>query len=162
MTKQQDKQPAAERAGGMKRWLKLVLAGSLALNLAVIGVAAGAAWRHAGDKRHGPRPPDVSAMIFRELDKDTRKQLRQEAGGSHGSYARRREAEAAAVISALRKEPFDAGALLAELQRQAEARHGFHLKVQQAWVRKAADMTAPERVEFAARMEQRILARGSR
>lgn len=156
MTELQGKQAGGGASGGMKRWLKLLLAGSLALNLAVIGLAAGAAWRHAGFKKQSHRPPEVGAMIFRELDRDTRKMLRQEAGGSHGSYARRREAEAAAVIAALRGAPFEPEALMAELQRQSEARHGFHLKVQQAWVRKVAEMTPQQRAEFAVRMEERI------
>ncbi|WP_323775570.1 periplasmic heavy metal sensor [Leisingera sp.] len=145
---------------GMKLWLKLLLAVSLALNLAVIGIAAGAAWRVSGKDRHWQRPPTVGAMIFRGLDRDTRQALRQEAGGDHGSYFKRRHAEGAAVIAALRSGAFDADALLAMLRGQAEARHDFHTKVQEAWVRKVAAMTPEERASFADRMEQRMERRG--
>lgn len=152
----------AEGKRGMKLWLKLLLAGSLALNLAVIGLAAGAAWRFSGKHRDWHRPPSVGAMIFGTLDRETRKALRQEAGGEHGSYGERRQAEGQAVIAALRSEAFDAGSLLQMLQGQADARHDFHTKVQEAWVRKLAGMTAEERHAFAGRMEERMQRRGGR
>ena len=151
---------SAEGKPGMKLWLKLLLAASLALNLAVIGIAAGAAWRFGGKDRHWQRPPSVGAMIFRELDRDTRKALRQQAGGSHGSFIKRRHAESEAVIAALRSEAFDGAALLALMRAQAEARQEFHTKVQEAWVRKLEAMTPQERMEFAGRMEERMQRRG--
>lgn len=153
---------STERKPGMKLWLKLLLAGSLALNLAVVGIAAGAAWRFSGKDRDWRRPPAVGAMIFRELDPATRKALRQEAGGGHGSYAKRRHAEGEAVIAALRRDPFDAGALLQMLRGQAEARHGFHTRVQEAWVRKLEVMTPKQRADFAGRMEERMQRHGGR
>ncbi|MEX0304464.1 MAG: periplasmic heavy metal sensor [Leisingera sp.] len=146
----------------MKLWLKLLLAGSLALNLAVIGLAAGAAWRFYGNDKHWKRPPEVGAMIFRELDRETRNALKREAGGDHGSYFKRKHAEGVRVIEALRSKDFDAEGLLAMLQAQSEARHAFHTKVQEAWVRKLEGMTAEERVEFADRLEQRMQDRSGR
>lgn len=151
---------SAEGKPGMKLWLKLLLAGSLALNLAVIGLAAGAAWRFSDKDKHWKRPPTVGALIFKELDQDTRKALRQEAGGKHGSYFKRRHAEGKAVIAALRSEAFDAESLLAVLQAQADARHTFQTKVQQAWVKKLAALTPQERAAFADRMEERLARRG--
>ncbi|NVK15118.1 MAG: periplasmic heavy metal sensor [Rhodobacteraceae bacterium] len=150
----------AEAKPRMKLWLKLLLAGSLALNLAVIGIAAGAAWRFSGKDRHWQRPPSVGAMIFRELDRDTRKALRQRAGGDHGSYFKRRHAEGEAVVAALRREDFDAEALLAMLKEQADARHAFHSSVQEAWVRKLERMAPEERAAFADRMEARMQQAG--
>ncbi|MBY6068207.1 periplasmic heavy metal sensor [Leisingera aquaemixtae] len=150
---------SAEGKPGMKLWLKLLLAGSLALNLAVIGIAAGAAWRYSGKDQHWRRPPDIGAMMFRELDRDTRKALRQEAGGSHGSYVKRRQAEGIAVIAALRSETFDAAGMLALMRAQADAHHAFHTKVQAAWVRKLEAMTLEERVDFADRLEERMQQR---
>ncbi|WP_027259728.1 MULTISPECIES: periplasmic heavy metal sensor [Leisingera] len=153
---------SAEEKPGMKLWLKLLLAGSLALNLAVIGIATGTAWRFSGKDRHWQRPPSVGAMIFRELDRDTRKALRQEAGGAHGSYYKRRQAEGEAVIGMLRSADFDAQELLTILQIQAATRRAFHTKVQEAWVRKLEAMTAEERAAFASRMEERMQRRGGR
>ncbi|KIC39638.1 periplasmic heavy metal sensor [Leisingera sp. ANG-M7] len=150
----------AEAKPKMKLWLKVLLAGSLALNLAVIGIAAGAAWRFSGKDRHWQRPPSVGAMIFRELDHDTRKALRQQAGGDHGSFVQRRRAEGAAVVAALRSEAFDAPALLALMQAQAEERHAFHTKVQQAWVKQLEEMAPQERMNFADRLEERMQRRG--
>ncbi|WP_424979436.1 periplasmic heavy metal sensor [Leisingera sp. S232] len=142
----------------MKKWLKLLLAGSLALNLAMIGIAAGAALRYGDKDRdwHRRPPPSVGAMIFRQLDAETRESLRQQAGGGHGSFMQRRHAEGAAVIAALRSSDFDAAALLAVLRTQAESRHVFHTRVQETWVRKLAAMTPAERAVFADRMEQRM------
>lgn len=151
----------AEGKPGMKLWLKLLLAASLALNLAVIGIAAGAAWRFSGKDRHWQRPPSVGAMIFRELDRDTRKALRQQAGGDHGSYFKRRHAEGEAVIAALRSGSFDAAALRDMLRSQSDARHAFHTKVQDAWVSKMEAMTPEERAAFADRMEERMQWRGT-
>ncbi|WP_291729534.1 periplasmic heavy metal sensor [Leisingera sp. F5] len=146
----------------MKLWLKLLLAGSLALNLAVIGIATGVAWRYSGKEKHWKRPPEIGAIIFRDLDRETRKALRQEAGGGHGSYAKRRHAEGKTVIEALRSDDFDAGALLTVLKGQAEARHAFHTKVQETWVNKVAEMSPQERAEFADRLEERMERRRER
>ncbi|MBY6056696.1 periplasmic heavy metal sensor [Leisingera daeponensis] len=151
---------SSESKPGMKLWLKLLLAGSLALNLAVAGIAAGAAWRFSGKDKHWRRPPDIGAMIFRELDPDTRRALRQEAGGGHGSFYKRRHAEGAAVVIALRSDPFDSESLLALMRAQADARQHFHTKVQEAWVRKLEGMTPRERAALADRLEERLQWRG--
>lgn len=151
---------SAESKPGMKLWLKLLLAGSLALNLAVIGLAAGAAWRFSDKDKHWKRPPPVGALIFKELEPGTRMALRQEAGGAHGSYVKRRRAESEAVLKALRSEEFDAGALLMLLQGQSDARHAFHTKVQKAWVQKLEGMTPAQRAELADRLEERMQHRG--
>ncbi len=153
---------SAEGKPGMKLWLKLLLAGSLALNLAVIGIAVGAAWRFSGTDRHWHRPQAIEPLIFRGLEPETRKSLRLEAGGEHGSYHKRRRAESAAVIEALRSGSFDAAALRDMLRSQADARHAFHTKVQDAWVRKMEAMTPEERAAFADRMEERMQQRGKR
>ncbi|MFW8634431.1 periplasmic heavy metal sensor [Cribrihabitans pelagius] len=145
---------------GMKPWQKWLLALSLALNLAVIGLAAGTAIRFAGHQRGWHRPPSVGAMIFRELDRDTRAALRREAGGGHGSFPARRRAEAEAVIAALRSEPFGAAELLRLLQEQAAVRHRFHLTMQEAWVEQVRAMTPEERAAFAGRMQERLERRG--
>lgn len=155
-------QDKPEGTRGMKRWLKLLLAGSLALNLAVVGVAAGLYLRFSGGDKHWRRPPDVGAMIFRELDRDTRKMLRQEASGAHGSYVKRRHAEAAVVIAALRADPFDPALLLAELKTQSQARDAFHGKVQEAWVRKLTNLSPQERAAFADKMQERLSRRGGK
>lgn len=151
-----------EGGTGMKLWLKLLLTGSLALNLAAIGLAAGLYLRHTGGDKHGRRPPEVGAMIFRSLDRDTRKMLRQEAGGDHGSYVKRRHAEATVVIAALRADPFDPVQLLAELKAQTQARDAFHSKVQEAWVQQLTNLPPQERAAFADEMEERLSRRGGK
>jgi len=60
--------------------LRLLLLGSLALNLLVIGLAAGAMWRYGGD--HGHRPPlPMAATLYRALPEADRDQLRQHIHG---------------------------------------------------------------------------------
>lgn len=153
-------QDKPDRTTGVKPWLKLLLVGSLALNLAVIGLGAGLYFRFSGGDKQWRRPPDIGVMIFRDLDRDTRKALRQEAGGGHGSYVDRRHAEAAAVITALRAEPFDPAQLLAELKAQSQARDAFHGKVREAWVMQLTGLSPQQRAGFADKMEERLSRSG--
>ncbi|MGR3760202.1 periplasmic heavy metal sensor [Roseobacteraceae bacterium NS-SX3] len=143
----------------MKRWQKVLLAVSLALNLAVAGLAAGAVLRHAGGGPGAHRGPSPGAMLFRELDRDTRAELRRTANEGHRNLGERRRAEAREVIALLAADPFDAGALAAAMRAQAERRHAFHLSVQEAWIAKVQAMSAEERAEYAARLEEQMQRR---
>lgn len=152
--------PAEVRRTGMRPWLKALLAVSLAANLAVVGLALGASLRWRDGAYHDRRPPSVGTMIFRDLDRDTRHDLRSRAKGEHGSYNARRRAEGEAVIAILMADPFDAGALADLLRQQAEIRHAFHLSVQQAWIAKIAAMPTDERKSYAQRLNSILRHRG--
>ncbi|UWR45989.1 periplasmic heavy metal sensor [Phaeobacter inhibens] len=141
------------KPGRRLRWL---LMASLALNLAVVGVVAGAAWRFSDHKRGAGMPPPVGAMLFRDLDAETRRSLRSTAEGEHGSYKGRRRAEGDKVVELLRASPFDAMALGGMLEAQATRRNEFQRSVQAAWLDQIVAMTAGERAAYADQLEQRI------
>ncbi|MEL0437003.1 periplasmic heavy metal sensor [Phycobacter sp. K97] len=149
-----------EQKTGMRPWLKVVLAVSLAANLAVAGLAVGAALRWQDGGHPDRRPPSVGSMIYRDLDGDTRRDLRRRAEGEHGSYLARRRAEGDAVITLLLADPFDAPALAGLLQRQAETRHAFHLSVQDAWIAQVTAMPTEQRQTYARRLQSKLYHRG--
>lgn len=139
----------------MKLWLRIVLAGSLGLNLMVAGLAVGAALRFRDDVR--PRPmPSFGAMLFRELDSETRQSLRQQAGGDHGNFHKRRRAEGESVLALLRADPFVVEALSSFLQGKATSGHDFQMLVQKAWIERVAAMSEVERESYADELQQRM------
>ena len=141
---------------GMRLWLKVLLAVSLAANLAVAGLAIGAFMRWHDGSHPGKRPPSVGSMIFRDLDRETRTELHRRAEGDHGSYGARRRAEGEAVIAILRGDPFDAGQLARVMEQQADNRRAFQISVQRAWIAQVEAMTADERARYAERMREML------
>lgn len=96
----------------------MLLGLSLALNLAVLGLVAGALIRFGGpDGMHRP-PRSLGAALYRELPREDRRALRAEIG-AHGAGGLPREASAVpALIETLRASPFDAQAAAAQLAAQ--------------------------------------------
>ncbi|MEY8842984.1 periplasmic heavy metal sensor, partial [Cribrihabitans sp. XS_ASV171] len=110
-------------------WMRLLLGVSLAVNLAVAGLAVGAVLRHGGPERdRGPR--SLGVALYRALPDEDRQALR-DAGRAR--YQERREAGAAdldAMLVALRSEPFDAEAVAVLLRGQVERTRSLHLGLQ--------------------------------
>lgn len=137
-----------------RTWVRILLGVSLALNLAVIGLAIGAAVRFGGpDGAHRPSPP-MGAILYRELPREDRKALRGRAFGSREEHAAKRRDEAVAIDAALRAVPFDAAALGAFLDRQARDREAFQSAVQEAWLARVSGMSDAERAAYADRLMQ--------
>ncbi|MEK0162821.1 periplasmic heavy metal sensor [Phaeobacter sp. A36a-5a] len=139
-----------------RRWMRWLLIASLALNLVIVGIVGGAAWRFAGGRAAAGMPPPVGAILFRDLEVETRRSLRKAAEGEHGSYQGRRQAEGRKVVDLLRADPFDAEALSGMLDEHAERRHGFQRSVQAAWLDQVVAMSPVERAAYADNLEQRI------
>lgn len=152
--------PAPAPKGG--KGLRIALAVSVALNLAFIGLAAGAMLRGG--------PPDRMA---RDLDfgpfaeafsREDRKELRRDFFQRAGDMRAMREAmrdDMAGLIALLRAEPLDRGELDRLLARQG-ARLAERLELGQTLVvGRIAAMTQGERAAFADRLE-RALERGGR
>lgn len=100
--------PASPRA---PRWMLVLLFASLALNLLIIGLVAGSAWRfrHGGPPHHGWAPPNLIGYAM-SLERGRSKALREVTGPMrHALKPLRREIHAARgeVTAAISAEPFD-------------------------------------------------------
>jgi uncharacterized membrane protein len=153
------------RRGG--RGLKLLLAVSLALNLAVAGIVAGMALRGHSDGRGGPvMSRDLAIGPFSEaLTRDQRHALlRSFALGRPDVREIRAEmrADFDAILAALRSEPFDAAAFRAAVEgqngRMAERAEAARL----ALVTVVEQMSDAERAAFVDKLEASVARRGAR
>lgn len=152
-------------------WSRVVLAVSLALNLAVVGLVAGAALRH--EKRDGPDDDHARTMQSRDFgfgpyigafEGDVRRDLgrafSQKAGGRVEARARV-QAQFDAVMAALRSEPFDAAmfeSLIVGQQSDLAARQEIGARL---LAQKVAQMTPDERSAYASRLDD-MIKRGPR
>jgi len=153
--------PAARLSRGL-RWL---LIGSLMLNLLVVGVGVGAALRFGGD---GMMPPAARSLGFGPwsggLERSDFRALRKAyegRGQDLRSLWREERADRAALVAALKAEPFDPAALDAVADRMA-ARNRERMDVGHSLIRAhVVAMSPAERQAFAERLE-RAMRRGSR
>ena len=148
--------PAASRG------VKIALAVSVALNLAVAGLAAGAFLR---DGPHRGMPRDMSFGPFSEaLDDADRKSIRQALMERMGEFREQRQAAKAefeALLVALRADPFDPAAMQAALSA-IEARNSQRLELGRSLIEARLTEMSPEaRKAFADRLEKG-LRRGGR
>jgi uncharacterized membrane protein len=118
--------PVPPTGPGGPRWIKIALAVSVALNLAIAGLVAGA-WLRDGPGHGLPR--DMSFGPFTEALSDSdRRALRRTLGErAHGFREARQEMQAdlQTLLSSLRADPFDpaaAEAALAAIAGRASAR----------------------------------------
>lgn len=137
------------------RGVKIALALSVALNLAVAGLAVGA-W--LGDGPHRGMPRDMSFGPFSEaLDSDDRRALRKALLARLGEFRGQREAARAefqALLTALRADPFEAEALKTALAA-LEARNAERLDLGRSLIEaRLIEMTPEERAAFADRLEK--------
>jgi uncharacterized membrane protein len=115
--------PPPAKAG---RWVKILLAVSLALNLAVVGVVAGAALK--ARNFDGGRPPDIRELNFGPftgaLSRPQRRALLQGFVADQPPLREMRSlirAEYQLVLDAVRAQPFDPIALQAALAGQSRS-----------------------------------------
>lgn len=150
--------PAPAPSGG--RWLKLALVVSVGLNLAVAGLVLGA---RLGEGPRRDMPRDMSFGPFSEAlsDKD-RRALRRDLMGRLGEFRTAREAaraEFAALVTALRADPFDPEALKAALSA-IETRNADRLELGRSLIEnRLVEMSTAERQAFADRLERGLQRR---
>lgn len=141
-------------------WLRVLFGASLAMNLLVVGLAVGAALRF-GDRGDGMRPPPHSfgATMYREMSHKDRHALRaamkKDAPEEHFA---RRKADAQAIGTALRADPFNAEVIETLLEQQAAHRQNWQLSVQDAWLIRLQGMSAAERSAYADRLEMALMS----
>lgn len=149
--------PPVPAAPVASRGVKIALALSVALNLAVAGLAVGA-W--LGDGPHRGMPRDMSFGPFSEaLDDTDRRVIRRALMERLGEFREQRaaaRAEFETLLAALRAEPFDAAALKAALAA-LEARNAERLDLGRSLIEtRLIEMTAEERAAFADRLEKHL------
>ncbi|WP_417839039.1 periplasmic heavy metal sensor [Tritonibacter scottomollicae] len=151
------------RSSRMPRWLKAVFALSLAANLAVVGLVAGAALREdrSGRSRHKAPPPPaaaeaIGAVMYRSLDRDSRRVLRDLADGQYGNIVERRIAELNALLEVIRSEPLDVTVLRARIDAQTAAINEFRGAMLEVWIAELQQMSPAERAAFADKVERHV------
>ncbi len=147
---QTDPSPAQNRR------LRLVLAASVAANLLVAGLAIGAAFHGGPDRDQMSR--DLGFGPFSEaLDMTQRRALRdrlmQKTPEIRGAMQQRR-ADLAQLLTALRTEPFDAGAMQRALDTMRTRLQGQLALGQDALADVLIAMPPEQRLEFADRLER--------
>jgi uncharacterized membrane protein len=147
--------------GGPSRWWRILLAVSLALNLAFVGLALGAGMKH---RREMIRDDDGARELrfgpFSEaFEEDDRKALgrafRRQMPDFRADRAALRE-EMAEVLPILRADPFDRAALVAAMDRLGRRATERLAKGQALVVDHIAAMSAAERQAFADRLEREL------
>lgn len=153
-------QPEQDTTARKWRWGKVLLALSLALNVAILGAIGGAAYRFK-DRRDGATPPSLAVMLFRELDRETRHKLMRHASGRHDSVRGQRAANRKDLFAALRAEPFALEPVIEVLDRHAGRQAAFREAVREEWLSKLQNMSSEERAALVDRMERRSQRRRS-
>jgi uncharacterized membrane protein len=140
-------------------WMRVALGLSLALNLAVAGVVAGAILRHDDPRREASMREPSGAPYLRALPPEDRRaierQLRAELGPPRAAMQALR-ADFAEALALLRADAFDAAAFAATIDRQ---RSRFQVRAEagdRLFVERLAGMTPEQRAELADRIEDRV------
>ena len=150
---------------GPSRGLKIVLGLSLAFNLAVVGLLAGALVRHDSLPGRSDRAPGLSAFgapYMAALPRtDRRRVFAAVRAGLAGEVPDRhaRRALFRDVLAGLRADPFDRARLEAAVGRQAQTTIAVQAAAQKAWLDIVTEMTDAERLEYAYAVEE-VLRRG--
>jgi len=140
----------------MRRSLRILLVASLAFNLLIVGIGAGAMISGQMGGRPG-RGIDLSLGPLVEAleDADRRAIMGALRDGAHLRRPPRelRSAELGAVVAALRADPFDPAAVAAPLDAARSRTLGMMGAGQQALIARIAAMTPQQRAAFADRLE---------
>jgi uncharacterized membrane protein len=151
----------------MKLWLRLVLFGSLALNLLVVGLFAGSLM-HRGKPHKGPRM-DAVTPYARALEQEQRREMSQQLRRSYLKQSKAQRGEIVAgyerALAILRADRFDASQMQQVLEQQQAASHARRAQGQGIMLQVLSDMTPAQRLAFADRLEvevERIKSRKKR
>jgi uncharacterized membrane protein len=152
---------SAPKPAPTSRGVKIALVVSVALNLAVAGLAVGA-WLRDGPR--GGMPRDMSFGPFSEaLDDADRKSIRRSLLERVGEFREQRKAAKAefeALLMALRAEPFEPEAMQAALAA-IEARNSERLELGRTLIEtRLIEMSPEARKAFADRLEKGLRRAG--
>ncbi|SDI38373.1 periplasmic heavy metal sensor [Alloyangia pacifica] len=163
-----EQMPGAKKPSGAPRWMRWLLLGSLALNLAVVGVVAGGLLRHGGPERGGPpRGREFITPYTQAFSQDQRRELGRQLFSSferkQGDRPRPRPfADYRSALELLRAEPFDSTAFAEALSAQ-DARAAERQKMgQDVLVDYVATLSPEAREAYADRLEAELDALAKR
>lgn len=152
--------PNGSAPAPLRGWIKVLLFASLALNLAVGGLAIGAVLRH-GDMmdRRADRAEQIGGPYTGALSREDRRAIWREMRAMQGEGRPSRaeiRADFDAVVQALRADPYDPGQVRAIVGRQFEAGIARQ-QIGQALLLERIDAMSPaERAAFADRLSARL------
>lgn len=155
--------PAAKTRSPL--WMRILLAVSLTLNLAVLGMVGGAVLR-SHDGRHPLPVRDLGFGAFDgALSPEDRQELRRafvDEGPDFRGARRAMRQDFSEILAALRADPFDPGALQAVLDRQNARGAEFFAFGQKLIFDRIAGMEPEARRAFADRLEQNLTRKHGR
>ncbi|WP_171128189.1 MULTISPECIES: periplasmic heavy metal sensor [unclassified Ruegeria] len=141
-----------------RKWMKVLLVASLAVNLLVVGVVVGTALRFSkGDP--GRVPPGFGYGLYKALPKDDRKALRAQLGDARTLGSGRRQQDFDALSAALQAVPFEPADVQVLLDQQAKASADLRETLHRLWLDQIEAMTDVERAAYAERLKE-IARRG--
>jgi len=147
-----------------RRWGRVVLIVSLALNLAVVGVVAGTAF-HFGKRGHRAHSDNFAAPYIRALDHLDRMSIREKLHRGpdmmQADQAARRETYNQ-MADALRAEPFDPDRIHTLMMQQREGVRSRISAAQDVWLRHVSEMSTQARADYADRLEEVVEQRSRR
>ncbi|WP_068112931.1 periplasmic heavy metal sensor [Tropicimonas marinistellae] len=140
-------------------WLRVLLFVSLAMNLAVVGIVAGAYLSRVDDKE---RPERIARELglgpfLMALDADNREALYASAKARRGELVEGRAAWGTAfreTLTLIRQEPFDEARFLDLVERQAQIASRGRSIGQEELAVQLARMSPQERAAFADKLER--------
>lgn len=149
-----------------RKWVKLVFALSLAMNLLVVGLVIGA--KVGGGHDHGFNPRGPEGGMIRELGfgplasalpRKDRRAIGKAFRAERGSFADNRAAirrDFNAMMTVLQTEPFDADALQRLMRAQKSRFSETGDTLQRLVIERISLMTPQERKEFAEKIAERV------
>ncbi|MCF2904587.1 periplasmic heavy metal sensor [Octadecabacter sp. CECT 8868] len=145
----------ANEQGKTKRWQRVLLVSSLALNLVVLGVVAGAVF-NGGPPGSSQRFDLTAGPLTRAMDDDNRAAVRTALRESDVFQRRDRSAmneDMQALVATIRAEAFDSEKFLEILQRQRRRLQVGQDAVLDVVSAEIGNMSLEERSAFADRLE---------
>ena len=144
----------------MRRGIKAVLFCSLAINLLVAGLVAGAVLSHGGDRdRRPPRLDRISGPMTRALGPEDKRVIGKAMRAAYREMRPSPEdarADYDQVVAALRAEPFDAETVRDAMERQLEIVGKRGKLGQDLLLERLSAMSRAERAEFADRLKEAL------
>lgn len=143
----------------MRRSLRVVLFASLAVNLIVLGLAAGAIF---GNKKGGDRPPrdaDFMGAYTRALPEDDRRAIGRAIRDHHRTSGITRETarrDFRQMLQLIRTSPFDAEAMKDKMTAQAQSAYERRETALMIWLDRVAAMSDAERQDYADQIEAQL------